>query len=135
MLLLQQMLDKCRDRGLIRTRSDIRTDATHAVASVHNMNRSELVGETLRAALNVLTTVDPVWSAVNVDSQWYLKYAKRFDSNRAPRTKEAVIAGPVCLMPAGTEFTGQTHRARSGLHLFPPKGGLEHFRRRDLALP
>jgi transposase len=59
---------------------------------VRNMNRSELVGETLRAALNVIATVDPKWLAENVDGSWYLKYAKRFESNRAPLTKEAGVA-------------------------------------------
>jgi len=78
--------------GLIRKRSDMRTDATHVVASVRNMNRGELVGETLRAALNVIATVDPKWLAANVDSSWYLKYAKRFEPNRAPRTKEDMAA-------------------------------------------
>jgi transposase len=91
-LLLQQILDKSQKLGLIRKRSDMRTDATHVVASVRNMNRSELVGETLRAALNVIATVDPKWLAANVDGSWYLKYAKRFESNRAPLTKDDMVA-------------------------------------------
>jgi transposase len=37
----------------------MRTDSTHVLASIRNVNRSDLVGETLRAALNVLATVDP----------------------------------------------------------------------------
>jgi transposase len=92
MLLLRQILDKSQEFGLIRKRSDMRTDATHVLASVRNMNRSELVGETLRAALNVIATVDPRWLAANVDGSWYLKYAKRFESNRAPLTKEGIVA-------------------------------------------
>jgi transposase len=92
MLILSQILDKSRTLGLIGKRSDMRTDATHVIASVRNMNRNELVGETLRAALNVLATVDPKWLAPNVDSSWYLKYARRFETNRSPLTKEAVVA-------------------------------------------
>jgi len=76
-LLLRQMLDKSKELGLLRKRGDMRTDATHVIASVRNMNRSELVGETLRAALNVIATVDPKWLAANVDGSWYLKYARR----------------------------------------------------------
>ncbi|MFL6307319.1 MAG: transposase [Candidatus Sulfotelmatobacter sp.] len=49
--LLQRLLEKCRDVGLIRGRNDMRTDSTHVMASIRNMNRSELVGETLRATL------------------------------------------------------------------------------------
>lgn len=57
------------------------------------MNRRDLVGETLRADLNVLATVDPKWVAANVDASWYLKYAKRFECNRHPnQAKEDVIA-------------------------------------------
>ena len=93
MLLLQQILDKSQERGLIRKRSDMRTDATHIVASVRNMNRSELVGETLRAALNAIATVDPKWLTKNVDGSWYLKYARRFESNRSAQTKEDTVAG------------------------------------------
>jgi len=56
------------------------------------MNRSELVGQTLRAALNVIATVDPKWLAASVDGSWYLKYAKRFETNRSPLTKEGMVA-------------------------------------------
>jgi len=87
MPLLRQILEKSRQLGLIRKRSDIRTDATHVLASVRNMNRSELIGETLRAALNIIATVDPKWLASNIDGPWYLKYAKRFESNRSPQSK------------------------------------------------
>jgi len=87
MLLLQHNLDKSRKFGLIRGRGDMRTDATHVIASVRNMNQSELVGETLRAALNVVATVNPKWLAANVDGSWYLKCAKRFETNRSPLTK------------------------------------------------
>jgi len=92
MLLLQTMLEKCRDRGLVRKRSDMRTDATHVVAWVRNMNRFEVAGETLRATLNVLATVNSGWLAANVEAAWYLKYARRFESDRKTRSKEEIIA-------------------------------------------
>jgi len=93
MLLLGRLLDQCKSVGLLRARSDMRTDSTHIVASIRNMNRSELVGETLRAALNVLSTVDPIWVTANVDASWYLKYARRFECNRQPhQAKDDIIA-------------------------------------------
>ena len=92
MLLLRQIMDKSQELGLTRNRSDMHTDAMHIVASVRNMNRRELVGETLRAALNVIATVDPKWLSANVDDSWYRKCAKRFESNHAPLTKEDTIA-------------------------------------------
>jgi transposase len=92
MSLLDRFLDKCKSLGMLRDRSDMRTDSTHVVASIRNMNRSELVGETLRATLNVLSTVDPTWVAANVEASWYLKYARRFESNRQTQTKDGIIA-------------------------------------------
>jgi len=92
MSLLQRLLERCRDLGLVRDRSDMRTDSTHIVASIRNMNRLELVGETLRAALNVLSTADPAWLAAHVESDWYLRYAKRFERARLPKSKEGAIA-------------------------------------------
>jgi transposase len=92
MSLLDRFLDKCKSLGMLRDRSDMRTDSTHVVASIRNMNRSELVGETLRATLNVLSTVDPTWVAANVEASWYLKYARRFESDRQTRTKDGIIA-------------------------------------------
>jgi transposase len=92
MSLLQALLERCRGLGLVRERSDMRTDSTHILASVRNMKRLELIGETLRAALNVLTIVDPVWLSTTVKSDWYMRYAKRFEHGRLARSKEGTIA-------------------------------------------
>ena len=92
MSLLDQLLDKCKSLGMLRDRSDMRTDSTHVLASIRNMNRSELVGETLRATLNVLSMVDPSWVAANVETSWYLKYARRFESDRQIQTKDGLTA-------------------------------------------
>jgi transposase len=48
-LLLDRLLEKCQSLGMLRQRSDMRTDSTHVAASVREMNRGELVGESLRA--------------------------------------------------------------------------------------
>src|SRR3954453_16195151 len=50
--LLGQLLDACPARGLLKARGRQRTDATHVLASIRVLNRLELLGETLRAALN-----------------------------------------------------------------------------------
>jgi transposase len=92
MFLLQRLLERCRDLGLVRERSDMRTDSTHIIASIRNMNRLELVGETLRAMRNVLSTVAPAWLSAHVESDWYLRYAKRFERGCLPKSKEGTIA-------------------------------------------
>ena len=60
-LLLDTLLAWCRDHKLIVTRSRQRTDSTHILAAVRALNRIELVGETLRHALNDLAVVAPAW--------------------------------------------------------------------------
>src|SRR5262245_4027365 len=53
-LLLVEILEACKDRGLLKARARQRTDSTHVLAATCDLNRLELVGETLRAALNTL---------------------------------------------------------------------------------
>ena len=60
-LLLDKLLERCRALGLLKARGQQRTDSTHVLAAIRVMNRLELVAETLRAALNTLATVAPVW--------------------------------------------------------------------------
>jgi transposase len=55
--LLHKLLDACHARGLLKARGRQRTDATHVLASIRVLNRLELLGETLRAALNELAIV------------------------------------------------------------------------------
>jgi transposase len=52
--LLGQMLARLRERGLLVRGGRQRTDATHVLAAVRELNRLELVTETLRAALEAL---------------------------------------------------------------------------------
>src|SRR5580698_8100620 len=53
-VLLEAMLETCKVRGLFTPRGKQRTDSTHVLAAIRTLNRLELVGETLRAALNSL---------------------------------------------------------------------------------
>ena len=92
MQLLERLLDKCKLLGLLRAGSDARTDSTHILSSVRKLNRNELVGETLRAAFNVLSNVDPRWVMANMDGSWYLKYARRFGYPREILSQEALEA-------------------------------------------
>ena len=57
--LLTQMLDHLVARGLLKARGTQRTDSTHIVAAVRELNRLEIVGETLHHALNILAQESP----------------------------------------------------------------------------
>ena len=57
--LLDRLLELCRERKLLKERGRQRTDSTHVVAAIGQLNRLENVGETMRNALNVLAQVAP----------------------------------------------------------------------------
>jgi transposase len=83
--LLDRLLARCRELGLLRARGRQRTDATHVLASIRVLNRLELVGETLRAALNELAAVAPDWLREAASKDWYGRYARRVEDGRLPR--------------------------------------------------
>ena len=59
--LLEAMLRRFRELGLLRGRGRQRSDSTHVLAAVRLLNRLELVGETLRHGLEVLAEAAPAW--------------------------------------------------------------------------
>jgi transposase len=85
--LLGRLLDACRTRGLLKARGRQRTDSTRILASIRALNRLELVGETLRAALNELATAAPDWLREVAPKDWYERYAHRVEDGRLPRAE------------------------------------------------
>src|SRR5512135_644396 len=88
-LLLDTLLDRCRELGLIKERGRQRTDSTHVLAAVRGLNRLERVGETLRAALNDLAVVAPDWLQSLAPSEWYQRYGRRVENYHLPKTDTA----------------------------------------------
>jgi transposase len=91
-LLLEAMLETCKAQGLVKSRGKQRTDSTHVLAAVRTLNRLELVGETLRAALNSLAAVEPDWLRSWVPPAWYERYSTRVEESRLPKGQEARYA-------------------------------------------
>jgi transposase len=91
-LLLDEMLEACEARGLLKPGARQRTDSTHVLAATRDLNRLELVGETLRAALNALATVAPEWLRQRVPHEWFDRYAARVEETRLPKGREARYA-------------------------------------------
>jgi transposase len=83
---LDAVLVAAREGGLLRARGRARTDSTHVLGAVREINRLELVGETLRAALNQLAVVAPDWLAGQLDPAWFDRYGSRVETYRLPRT-------------------------------------------------
>ena len=57
------------------------------MAAVRSLNRLEIVGETLHAALNALAQVAPVWLRDHVTAEWFLRYGKAFSDYQQPQGK------------------------------------------------
>lgn len=79
-LLLDTLLERLRERGLVKKRGRQRTDSTHILAAVRVLNRLERVGETLRATLNVLASVAPEWLKELAPAQWFDRYGSRVEN-------------------------------------------------------
>ncbi|WP_306316243.1 MULTISPECIES: transposase [unclassified Streptomyces] len=74
--LLQLMLDRLVAAGLLKAGGRQRTDATHVLAAVRTLSRLELVGETLRAALEELAEAAPAWLAPLIEPEWAKRYGR-----------------------------------------------------------
>ena len=82
--LLARLLDAAREGGLLKARGRQRTDSTHVLAAVRDLNRLELLGETLRAALNALARAAPDWLRATAPADWHERYGRRVEDMRLP---------------------------------------------------
>jgi transposase len=64
----------------------------HILAAVRALNRSEVVGDTLRHALNRLAVVAPEWLRTVRPPAWKERYARRAEDERLPTTQAARAA-------------------------------------------
>jgi transposase len=88
-LLLDKMLAHFKEAGLLKVRGHARTDSTHVLASVRQLHKLEMVGETVRAALNGLAAAAPEWLEKHIKPQWVERYGHRVEDYRLPKGKAA----------------------------------------------
>jgi transposase len=88
-LLLETLLSQLRAQGLLKARGRQRTDSAHVLAAIRMLNRLELVGETLRHALNSLAVVALDWLRVHVPPEWFDRYGTRVENYHLPNTTAA----------------------------------------------
>ena len=91
-LLFETLLTWCRDHQLVKARGRQRTDSTHVLAAVRALNRLEVVGETMRHALNTLAVVAPEWLRAASPHDWRDRYTRRAEDDRLPTTQTARAA-------------------------------------------
>lgn len=84
--LLNELLQVCEAKGILKKRGRQRSDSTHVLSAVRDLNRLEMVGETLRYALNAIASVDPDWTRQRIHPDWYKRYPVRFEAYRLPKS-------------------------------------------------
>ena len=87
-LLLDTMLERFQQRGLLKARGKQRTDSTYVLAAVRDLHLLELVAETLRATLDDLAAVTPEWLRGIAQPVWFERYAHRAEDYRLPKSHE-----------------------------------------------
>ena len=88
-LLLDLLLARLKEAGLVGAGMRQRTDSTHVLARIRELNRLELAGEAVRAALEALAAVAPGWLASVTDPSWQRVYGQRITDLRLPENKTA----------------------------------------------
>ncbi len=86
-LLLDRLLEVCKQRGWLKAGGKQRTDSTHVLARVRSLSNLECVGETLRAALDDLATLAPDWLVRQISSDWLERYSHRVENYRLPKAE------------------------------------------------
>ena len=85
---LDALLARLAADGLVKAGGKQRTDSTHVVAAVAALNRLELAGESVRAALEALTAAHPAWVAQRICvPDFARRYGTPMTSWRPPATQ------------------------------------------------
>ena len=79
--LLEALLARLGELGLVGAGMRQRTDTAHVLGRIRDLNRLELAGETVRAAL---AAAAPGWLAGVIDASWQEVYGQRIDGFRLP---------------------------------------------------
>jgi transposase len=88
-LLLTTLLRVCQERKWLQAGGRQRSDTTHVLAAIRTLNRLELVGETLRHALDTLAIAAPEWLRAHLQPEWVERYGTRFEETRLPKGEAA----------------------------------------------
>ena len=86
-LALDALLERLAGLGLVRVGGRQRTDSTHVLGAIRMLNRLELAGESLRAALEALAVAAPGWLAGVIDESWQQVYGARIDDLHLPASQ------------------------------------------------
>src|SRR6266498_224155 len=88
-LLLEPILQVCREHGWLSAGGKQRSDSTWVIANVRGLSSLESVGESLRAVLNEIAEMEPDWLLEVISPDWFDRYVHRFELQRFPKEKPA----------------------------------------------
>ena len=91
-VLLETILKRCQAKGLLKGKSQQRTDSSHIVAAIRILNRVELVGEAMRRVLDDIAQVAAEWLKPLVQPEWGQRYGRRVDTHRLSQAKRKELA-------------------------------------------
>jgi transposase len=87
-VVFDRLLEHCRQAGLVAAGGTQRTDSTHVISAVRDLNRLELAGESVRAALEALAVAAPAWLAAQIDvPEFANRYGPRVNGWTMPSSK------------------------------------------------
>ncbi|MFE9174465.1 IS1182 family transposase [Streptomyces kebangsaanensis] len=108
-LLFDAVLDRLREAGWAAPGGRQRTDSTHVLAAVRTLQRLELAGEAVRAALEAIAATEPDWLTGWVPVDWFARYGPRADAYRLPREESERLAVNLQFAEDGYRLLEQVH--------------------------
>ncbi|MFC6060818.1 transposase, partial [Streptomyces pratens] len=89
--LLDLVLARLKESGLVRERTTQRTDSTHVLAAVRDLTRLELITEAVRAALEEVAGTSPHLLDELVDEDWARRYGRPVRLGKNPTKPQTRI--------------------------------------------
>lgn len=127
-VLLDELLVRLKELKLLKARGQQRTDSTHILGAVRQLNRIEIVGETMRRALDELAEFAPDWVQEIARPEWFTRYGRRFEQMRLPKERterEALLE----TIGADGLFLWEAVRTATGAEQLRVLPGVEFLRR------
>ncbi len=115
--LLDVMLQHFADGGWLKANGKQRSDSTHILTAVRHLNQLELVHETLRHAVNVLSVVAPEWLKAHVNVDWFEAYSQRTSNYLLPKPETERQAWAVGVGRDGLYLLEQIYHGDCDRHL------------------
>jgi transposase len=114
-LLLDRLLTRFQELGLLKAGGRQRTDSSHVVAAVRELSRLECAGEALRQVLNHLAVSDP--GSKLTSRRGFDRYRPHFEEYRLPKTVPERTALAETIGADGVQLLSALYQPAAPAHL------------------